>query len=483
VPLAHALAPPEIHLLSAGGGTAGDSADLCGTSLDSEHAYICTRGALVADDFNVGLDVYDATLGGITLVSPGGVDQTGTGPGGPSADGTSYFFASPDQLTDNDNDFGYDIYRHKDGLNTLYTGGTRRNPAYWLANSADGERLIFRTSESLVPDDRDGGQYDVYESAGGTITLLSGGDGPYAATYTGSSADGAHVFFVTRESLSPADTDGGQKDVYEWADGKTTLVSGGGNGPYPARFEAVSRAGDRVIFSTSESLSPADTDGKTDLYAWSGGQTTLVTPGTKAYGAVFGGATPDLSRVYFETKESLAAADADRGQLDVYEQAVTGTTRISAGGNGAAGATFLGASGDGSKVIFATAESLDSADTDGGHLDIYERAGGQTLFVSSGGNAPVDSGDALISEDGATVAFTTREPLTADDLDATLRDVYARTAAGLQLVTPGTVNSDSGLARVSANGQRIFFSTFTRLSPLDLDSAQDIYVALLPGSV
>ena len=55
----------------------------------------------------------------------------------------------------------------------------------------------------------------------------------------------------------------------------------------------------------------------------SGGQTTLVSTGPAggngAFGAFFGGASADGTRVFFETGESLVSADTDAA-LDVYER-------------------------------------------------------------------------------------------------------------------------------------------------------------------
>ena len=63
------------------------------------------------------------------------------------------------------------------------------------------------------------------------------------------------------------------------------------------------------------------------------------------------------------------------------------------GGNGAFDAIFGGASADGARVFFGTAEPLVSADTDT-EQDVYERSGGQTTLVSTGptgGNGAFDA--------------------------------------------------------------------------------------------
>ena len=162
-------------------------------------------------------------------------------------------------------------------------------------------------------------------------------------------------------------------DVYERSGGQTTLIStspDGGNGEFDAGFSRVSADGARVLFSTAESLVGADTDTQIDLYERSGGQTTLISTG------------PD-------------------------------------GGNGEFDASPNGVSADGARVLFSTAESLVSADTDT-RIDVYERSGGQTTLISigpNGGNGPFNASFEGVSTDGASVLFETYEPLVSADTD------------------------------------------------------------------
>jgi Ca2+-binding RTX toxin-like protein len=168
---------------------------------------------------------------------------------------------------------------------------------------------------------------DVYEHAGGQTTLVStgptGGNGSLNAAFRGASADGTRVSFVTTESLVSADTDT-FVDVYERAGGQTTLVSTGptgGNGTFDVIFAGASADGTRVFFVTAEALAAADTDTSTDVYERAGGQTTLLSTGpTGGYGTfqvTFRGASADGTRVFFTTAESLMATDTDAAD-DIY---------------------------------------------------------------------------------------------------------------------------------------------------------------------
>ena len=84
--------------------------------------------------------------------------------------------------------------------------------------------------------------------------------------------------------------------------------------------------------------------------------------------------------MFFETEESLVAGDDDTTS-DVYERFGGATTGISTDGDdNAAGAALAGASADGARVFFVTANSLSAGDTDDcdgspgvqGCQDVYE---------------------------------------------------------------------------------------------------------------
>src|SRR5699024_6557960 len=94
------------------------------------------------------------------------------------------------------------------------------------------------------------------------------------ANFAGASADGAVVFFTTTEKLVPGDTDS-KLDVYERSydavleSRVTRAVSTGptgGNDAFDVFYAGVSVDGERVFFSSSESLVAADGDRAEDIY-------------------------------------------------------------------------------------------------------------------------------------------------------------------------------------------------------------------------
>ena len=172
------------------------------------------------------------------------------------------------------------------------------------------------------------------------------------------------------------------------------------------------------------------------------------------------------------------ASDTDTSN-DVYERTTTGTNLVSAPGNGAFPATFVGNSGDGTRVFFETAESLAAGDTDT-FVDVYERSGGTTTLVSTGtpGNGSFDARFAGSSLDGTQVFFETREPLTGGDTD-TAFDVYQRTGGTTTLLSTGPAGGngaiDAGFAGASLDGERVIIETAESLVASDTDTVNDVY--------
>ncbi len=376
------------------GADGANDAYVGGTSADGTHVFFVTDEPLVGADGDASYDVYQRAGGQTTLLSDrvqaGSDGAFDAGFAGASADGTRVFFSTDEPLVAADGDSNYDVYERFAGQTTLVSdraqaGADDAADVSYGGASRDGTRVFFATTEPLVAADGDAG-LDVYERSGGQITLVSdrvqpGADQAAHAFFADASADGTRVFFVTDEPLVAADGDSSY-DVYERSGGQTTLVSdrvqAGADGASFATFSGASADGTRVFFISTELLVAADGDAELDVYERSGGQTTLVSdrvqPGADAaVAALFGGASADGTRVFFNTTEPLVAADGD-ATYDVYQHAGGQTTllsdRVQAGADAAEHASFRGASADGSRVFFGTGEPLVAADGDAAG-DVY----------------------------------------------------------------------------------------------------------------
>jgi hypothetical protein len=440
-------------LLSTGssGGNGANDAFFDAASDDGSRVFFDTDESLVAADTDSSIDVYQRSGGTTTLVSTGPAGGNGANDvtfDGISKDGTHVFFETDESLVSGDSDGQTDLYERSGGTTTLVSTGPTAGSGggatpIFDSSSDDGTRVFFETDEKLVSGDTDA-QYDLYERSGGSTTLVStgpaGGNGAIAEFYEGNSQSGARVCFSTAESLVAPDTDS-QSDVYERSGGTTTLVStgpSGGNGAFGAFYDGSSGNGSHVFFHTAESLLlAADTDAKRDVYDRSGGTTTLISTGPSGGNgpndAFFEGSSLNGSLVWFSTTESLVGTDTDV-RSDVYERLGGTTSRISTGSNGGNGgfdSFFAGASLDGSRVFFTTAEPLEPSDTDAS-TDVYERFSGATTHISigsPGGNGALAAFFDGASADGGRAFFNTRESLLGSDTD-TARDVYAAAVNG-----------------------------------------------------
>jgi Tol biopolymer transport system component len=283
------------------------------------------------------------------------------------------------------------------------------------------------------------------------------------AVYAGASVDGEKVFFTTTEKLVPGDTDN-KRDVYErfyeaepgiesYVTREVSTGPAGGNDAYDVTYDGVSSDGVRVFFSTAESLVSEDKDLSTDVYMrnLNNGATTLISK-----------ADPSCS--------------------------------VPGCGDAALSASFDAVSSDGSRVVFSTEESLNSADQ-GSVEDVYLReiAANETIPVSvpapscpmsECGSGTPSFFDAA-SADALVVAFSSEEQLSGEDTDSA-DDIYVRDVSGpaTHLVSPegpcpeglGEGECTPIFGGISSDGSHVFYETGERVAGgLDSDERQDVY--------
>ena len=305
------------------------------------------------------------------------------------------------------------------------------------------------THANIAPSDTDplssavGGRKDLYRITGGAATLVSAGPGgssaPFDASCAGASTDGSRVFFTTAEALSPGDTDSAT-DLYEWDGGSLSLVSIG-NGPFDVQPYRIATDGADAIYVTYEPLVPADTDSQSDVYRWHNGQTTLLTVGDGPFDTFFGGASDDGSVLYFQTQEALVASDTN-GDYDLYERKAGQTILVPQPQTGRSCGTG-GVVSDTGDLVFATDVPLAASDTDA-NVDVYLWDGSAVTRVSPG-NGAFDACPDGTSGDGTQIAFDTSESLLAEDTNS-VDDIYvARPAppesSGGSIAAGGTVST------------------------------------------
>jgi hypothetical protein len=281
-----------------------------------------------------------------------------------------------------------------------------------------------------------------------------------AALFQAVSRDGRRVVFSSRRPLAQGDRDR-SLDVYVRAGNRTILLStGGGSGEAGERvsFEAATPDARTVLFRTEDSLTATDDDSSWDLYRRGPGGIDLVSAGVQqvAGDAPRSGTIPaDGERVFFSTTDPLIPEDEDE-QGDIYEFRAGEVRLVSVGV--ADDARLLAAAADGSRVVFSTHTALVASDSDD-QEDIYERRAGATTLLSPGGgpaSCPAEPGLSTCpveftaaSADASRVFFETRDRLLPDDADRS-PDVYAYGPEGLELISTGPSDSHSYPASLAA---------------------------------
>jgi hypothetical protein len=440
--------------------------------------------------------VVDGTTTLISIGPDGGNGLNDVFFDGISADGSKVFFETDEKLINGvgDNDNAVDIFQRSGGTTTLISGpGNGGAPdAFFDGNSSDGSHVFFDTEQQLDATNDTDSSTDVYDGTGGGQTLISAGqingNGAFFAQFAGNSADGSKVWFETSESLVAGDTDSKQ-DVYQRASGTTTEISSG-IGAFDAFFDASSTDGSRVFYSTSEAVLGGDTDSSNDVYQVTGGTTSLISTGTTnggAFSAFFEGSSQDGTKVFFRTAEKVETSDTDSSQ-DVWQRSGgTTTTQISTGttSNGAGfPASFDGSSADGTIVFWSTAEQVEAGDTDSS-TDVYQRSGGTTTTRLStglaGGNGAFPAFFEGSSTDGSRVFLSTAEKLETGDNDSQV-DIYERSSGTTTLLSTGATGGNGAFTAFfdgsNASGKRVFIDTQESLQPADTDSQIDIYAGV-----
>lgn len=306
-----------------------------------------------------------------------------------------------------------------------------------------------------------------------------------------------------------------------------------------AQFLGASSDGSTAIFSTNRQLTNSDTDTTDDLYEYrrnppaGEGHLTQITaaPGqsaTPGSGARHLGVlriSDDGQRVYFVAQGVLSTNAGANGSvasdgannLYVFERTtampdgqITFIARLASSGDAALWGSDMPAKpvqmadASGRFLVLNSTAQLTSDDTDA-VSDVYRydadnhaliRVSQAKAGFGSNGNgahaARIRTPFAnyfsrvtvrSISADGAGVVFQTDEALQVDDVNDAA-DVYEwREGSGVELVSDGTSTVALGqLAEsITPDGGSIMFSTASRLTPDDIDGANDAYVARKGG--
>ena len=273
-----------------------------------------------------------------------------------SRDGSRVVFRSNDQLADSDVDSTSDLYIYDFAKPaghhlTQASAGDATNPTPGAGAavrgitklSEDGSRVYFVAGGVLTTSPNSAGQTALlggnnlylYEPATNKTSFIgrldaadSGLWGVTIAQKTAelSNSSGDVLVFTSKAQLTPSDTDTA-RDVYRYDAATAQLVkvspgSTADDATTPNTESStqskvlprhVSSDGSRIVFWTVAALSPADVNGKGDVYQWSNGDVELVSDGQDPNGVgVFSySIAADGNQVAFDTSRRLVPEDGD----------------------------------------------------------------------------------------------------------------------------------------------------------------------------
>ena len=312
------------------------------------------------------------------------------------------------------------------------------------ALSANGTRVAFWTTASLLPIDSTTNSYDVYleDLTTSTYTLVSTTDSGVPANtsslYPAISGDGTKIAFESHATnLDTADTDN-RSDIYvkNTTTGDVSLVSINGTTPLGGRFPSISADGTRIAF-----VGGGGDYGPIWVRDTIAGTTTQVTAAPSTAPAISG----DGSKVAYSASNSdLYVEDIASGTLTLGSSDALGVA-----GNGQSGPPSL--SSDGHVVTFHSyATNLDPSDATS-DIDVFRKdlvTGAISLITSGLAGAPSTGSLPTVSANGLKIAYQSG--------DAWVTDTASSTSTVVSTDATGTPVS-GGLPAISADGLRVAF--------------------------
>jgi hypothetical protein len=347
--------------------------------------------------------------------------------------------------------------------------------------STDGSKVIFTDTHRLTKESGATGTDDLYEceirvSAGGELECelsdltpaVQEESGPpesaeVAGDVLGASQDGSYVYFAASGVLAPGATptkctnfqSSGTCNIYVRHQGVTSLV-------------AVLNGKDSRVWSPSPESETAEPSELTWIKA---------------------GVSPNGQFLAFMSHASLTGYDNDDEYTGVPDTEVylydAATNHLACGSCDPTGARPVGVNG----------ELLTRAQV-GGPVGLLESEGGvaanlpgwtgmgngktrhQPRFLSDSGRLFFDSNDALVPSDvNGTEDVYEFEPAGVGGCNSENMTFSERSGGCADLISSGTSAEESAFLEASEGGGDVYFLTFAKLTPQDVDTSDDIYDA------
>src|SRR4028118_991034 len=391
--------------------------------------------------------------------------------------------------------------------------------------SGDGRFVAFTLQQSIfrlgAPNNNINNSDDIFvrDLLTNTTTRVSvdpagnpGNDSSYDPSI---SADGRFVAFQSDASNLVAGDTNNSGDIFvgDLLTNTTTRVSvgsAGNQGNSLSRRSSISGDGRFVAFgSNATNLVPGDTNNSTDIFVrdLATNTTTLVSASSSGDRGNNDSELPSISAngrfVAFRSfATNLVPGDTNDSRDIFVRDLLTNTiTLVSVSSNGDRAndsSSRCSISADGRFVAFdSDATNLVPGDTNN-TTDIFVRdlstnTTTRVSISSTGNQGNEDFYTPFISADGRFVTFSSEASNlvpgdTNDSEDIFVRDLSTNTTTRVSVDSAGNPgNSDSELPSISANGQKVAFSSFaTNLVPGDTNNGPDLFIADIgsaPGGI
>lgn len=249
---------------------------------------------------NGGLYEYDFDSGRLTDLSPDGSGAPGVeGVVGAGEDGASVYFLASASLAAGATGGAENLYLSHDGATTFIAALSSKDGSDWTQDfeertarvTPDGGYLVFMSKASLTGYDNTDANTDEPDTE---VFIYDAGANRLICASCNPSGE---------RPIGPSEV-------------PTTEHTG-----YLPRY--ISEDGQRVFFDSKDSLLPLDTNDQQNVYEYENGAVYPISPGTSEGSSTFADASPDGDDVFFTTRARLVAEDQDENS-DMYDARVGG---------------------------------------------------------------------------------------------------------------------------------------------------------------
>lgn len=339
--------------------------------------------------------------------------------------------------------------------------------AFGLAVTADGFTAFYRSDLTNAIYMKRAGEDPVLVS----VSVRPGDpQSPAFSEFQALSRDGRYLYFTSSERLTPDATAGGvgTHDLYRYTveDGRledlTTQDPDGGQAEIQG-FAGTSYDGETAYFFARGELAPGAVDGEKNLYRWS------RSDGIRTIGKRSASGLDTVQQMAQVSPSGEYLAFRSLARLTAYDNMSEACSSVP-GVEDECGEVYRYSEASGMQCVSCASTGVRARGhaTLGGQLSVAP-----TFFPGYTVRSVADDG---------TVYFNTFDSLVPADTNGR-GDAYVRRGSGAEILSTGKSADDSWFADSSVSGDDVFVFTRERLVSVDIDNYMDLYDARVGGGI